>query len=125
MIAALLLALTAGQLAAAPYPPADWSALPALRFARRPDPPVALNGFVRGEIAAGRCVLSRTTSTLHLGLAVLVADGAAVRILPRAIGCPTVEQFAAGLLSGLARGRLDGACAAGWYRTTLDVALER
>ena len=121
MIAALLLALAAGQ-ATAPPLPADWSDLPPLRYDRRPDPPASLGGFARQEIAAGRCARPRAATALHLDLAVLVVDGTATRVVPRAIGCPTVEQFAAGLLSGLARGRLDAASTEGWYRTELDVA---
>ena len=65
MIAALLLALTAGQAGPVPTPPADWSALPPLPYARRADPPPALGGFVRGEIAAGRCALPRATTFLR------------------------------------------------------------
>ena len=46
------------------------------------------------------------------------------RVTPRAIDCPTVEQFAAGLLLGAARNNVDlrGAATDSWYRTTMVFA---
>ncbi|WP_375380967.1 hypothetical protein [uncultured Sphingomonas sp.] len=123
MIAALLLTLATTQAGIASPPlPSDWAVLPPLRYDRRPDPPAGLDEFVRGEVSAGRCVLAHGATTLRVDLVVLVDGGVAVRVVPRAIGCATVEQFAAGLLSRLARDHLDPASADGWYRTTLSIA---
>ena len=51
-------------------------------------------------------------------LALLVdAGGAVQRIVPRAIGCPTVEQYTVGLVSSLARrGVAAAGLRPGWYR---------
>lgn len=121
MIAALLFLLSqAGTIPAAPPP--DWSALPVLPYVSRPELPAGLDDFVRGEMAAGRCVLPRGARSLRIELAVLVDAGKPVRVIPRAIACATVEQFAAGLVSRIARDHLDPASADGWYRAALDVA---
>ena len=123
MIAALLMMLAATQAGVAPpSPPSDWASLPALRYDRRPILPAGLDEFVRGEVEAGHCVVSHGATSLRVDLAVLVEEGLAVRVVPRAIGCATVEQFAAGLLSRLVRDHLDHDSPDGWYRTTLDVA---
>ncbi len=123
MIAALLLMLAASQAGVVPPPlPRDWAPLPPLRYDRRPILPAGLDEFVRGEVNAGRCTVARGATSLRVDLAVLVDEGSAVRVVPRAIGCATVEQFAAGLLSRLVRDHLDHDSPDGWYRTTLDVA---
>lgn len=113
---------------AAPLPPQDWSGMPVLRYRR----PTAANAdtaaFVHGEVAAGRCTGAvRTTRgwSLNVDLALLAAaDGRVRRVTPRAIGCPTVEQYAAGLLIGTARDNIDqrGAAADTWYRTSMVFA---
>lgn len=104
--------------------PADWSTLPTLRWRTTASAPAP--AFVRDEIAGGRCpVAAESGGTLQIDLAVLVAsDGAARQIVPRAIGCPTVEQYAVGLVEGAAR--RDGIVpppADQWQRTTLAFAL--
>ena len=121
MIAALLLML-AHQSGGPPPLPADWATLPPLRYDHRPDLPTGLSEFVRSEVAAGRCAVPRGTTSLRVDLAVLVDGGAAVRVVPRAIDCATVEQFAAGLVSRIARDHLDAGSPDGWYHATLDLA---
>lgn len=111
-----------------PLPPQDWSALPVLRLRRAVAPSLDASTFVQREVLAGRCAGATRTPqgwVLNLDLALLAAaDGRVRRVTPRAIDCPTVEQFAAGLLLGAARNNVDlrGAATDSWYRTTMVFA---
>lgn len=117
MIASLatLAALTTQQAA----PPQDWTALPSF-----PMPRASLSEgseFVRSEIAAGRCRLAGQSATTKVvvPVAILVGpSGMASRIVPQAIGCPTVEQYTVGYLFSLTRAGPVSAVppAPGWYR---------
>ena len=101
-------------------PPQDWSKLPPLLFRRPVAQAPEAAAYVGGEVKAGRCV--RTGTVLAVDLAVLATPAGQVkRIVPRAIDCPTVEQYASGILLSMARSNIDtdGAGAEGWYRTTL------
>ena len=124
MIAGLLL-LAAQATPAAPLPPADWRALPPLRYLRPTESGSDLSAFVRAEVRAGRCARALASPggwSLTVELAVLATPQALVRrVVPRAIGCPAVEQYAAGLVSSRVRGNLDVSDASqdGWYRTAL------
>lgn len=119
MIAALLL-----QAAAVAMPPQDWAPLPVF-----PLPRVASttdgSTFVRGEVEAGRCKappVQPDGTRLVATVAILVGPGGTVsRIVPRAIGCPTVEQYTVGTLLSLTRGGPGGSLppAPGWYRLTV------
>ena len=108
--------------------PADWSMLPPLSFREEPQITPTMQRFVRDELRSGRCkptpsVLSR--GTLTLDLAVLVApNGFIRRVVPRAIDCMTVEQYAAGLVTRFARGNLRQRIVAGdvWHHVTLTFA---
>ena len=139
MIAALLLLLF--QAAAPPVllpaaqttpvastlPPQDWSALPVLRIRGRETTLANTSAYVHGEVVAGRCAhVLRTTQgwALTVDLAVLITpDGRVRRVTPRAIDCPTVEQYAAGVILG-ARDAIDvvDADTDTWYRTSLTFA---
>ncbi len=136
MIAALLVALQAAPLAAVPpvpatagstLPPQDWSALPILPMHKPTTALANVSGFVRSEVVAGRCAkVLRTAAgwTLTVDLAVLLTpDGRVRRITPRAIDCPTVEQYAAGVILG-ARDAIDvvDTDTDTWYRTSLTFA---
>ena len=106
-------------------PPPDWSTLPILAL-RRPAPStIDTSAFVRDEVVHGRCaaaVQGRTGWMLTVDLAVLAtADGRLRRVVPRAIGCPGVEQYAAGLVSSSARDNLETLPGDSdrWYRTRL------
>lgn len=121
MIGAILLLLQAtGAL-----PPTDWSSLPTLRYVRSAGEDATLANFVRGEVKAGRCAaaaLAPTGWSLTVDVAVLLQpDGIVRRTIPRAINCPSVEQYAAGIVFSRARNNIDppGTGADGWYRTTL------
>jgi hypothetical protein len=122
MIAALLFALQATPPPAAAGPPAgpqaaqdlpspiDWEALPPLNYRNPPTVTPAMQAFVAGEVAAGRCAPPRGPEGhywIKLDVAVLVdGEGHVLRVLPHAIDCPTVEQFGAGLALSFARENL-------------------
>jgi hypothetical protein len=135
MIAALILLLQAAAppvpvpaAATAPVastlPPQDWSTLPVLRIRGQATTLANTSAYVHGEVVAGRCThVVRTTQgwALTVDLAVLInPDGRVRRVTPRAIDCPTVEQYAAGVILG-ARDSIDvaGEDADTWYRTSL------
>ncbi|MCM8729946.1 hypothetical protein ACFO8O_03050 [Hephaestia sp. GCM10023244] len=88
----------------------DWDLLPPLAYRNLPTLTPAIRRFVDGEVAAGHCVPPRDTAgryTITLDVAVLVdGRGRILRTLPRAIDCPTVEQFGAGLALSFARENL-------------------
>ena len=110
-----------------PLPPQDWSTLPPLRIRRQATTLANTSAYVHGEVMAGRCAKAvRTVQgwSLSLDLAVLMTrDGRVRRITPRAIDCPTVEQYAAGVILG-ARDSIDvvDTDADTWYRTSLTFA---
>ena len=135
MITALLLLLQVAAppvpvpaAAAAPVastlPPQDWSTLPVLRIRGQATTLANTSAYVHGEVVAGRCThVVRTAQgwALTVDLAVLITpDGRVRRVTPRAIDCPTVEQYAAGVILG-ARDSIDvaGEDADTWYRTSL------
>ncbi|MGJ3629931.1 hypothetical protein AB5I41_29695 [Sphingomonas sp. MMS24-JH45] len=77
---------------------------------------------MRDEAAAGRCIATAGTR-IDVDLALFVGDAGQVRrIVPRAIGCATVEQYASGLASQMIRRDTSLSAAEGWYRTTLRFA---
>ena len=133
----LMLALTsaaAAQVAptpshpAAPLPPPDWSTLPQLRYQHPPPALGPLSAYVRAEVDGGRCAAvarSTTSAVVRVDMAVLVTSDSRIRrIVPRAIDCVTVEQYASGLVSKLSRDNLDnlGVEKDTWFRTTLIFA---
>jgi hypothetical protein len=113
MIAMLLLAAQVATI--------DWAALPALPMRAPPLVTPAMNEFVGGEAKARKCPVPQGNS-VTVELAILV-DGDAVRtVVPRAIDCATVEQYAAGLAAGFARGNLlprPAGATGQWYKTSL------
>ena len=104
--------------------PADWQALPELRLRRHPAAGDIASNYVEGEARAGRCAAARQVGGLwaiRVDFALLVSDsGTLRRIVPHAIGCATVEQYATGLLERLARDNVDPPGADGWWHTALD-----
>ena len=111
--------------AAAPAVPADWSAFPFLPASMTPQVTPPLTRFVADEIAAGRCVQPKPADghyVLKVEVAALVGgDGEIRRTVPRAINCPTVEQYSAGLVVSFARANLQSHAGAAdtWYRATI------
>ena len=120
MIAFLLL-----QAAEPPAVPADWSALAPMPYVSEPHMTPQLNAFVGGEVAAGRCVVPKPADgryVVKVDVATLIdASGVIRKTVPHAISCPTVEQYAAGLVAGFARGNLMPRPSTGntWYRATI------
>lgn len=103
----------------------DWAALPALPWRTAPMLTTSMNQFAAREAGARRCPLPPATGLnqrLTVELAVLVnANGEIRTIVPRAIQCATVEQYAAGLAAGFARNNLlpAGGAIDQWYKTSL------
>ncbi|SFO20852.1 hypothetical protein [Sphingomonas sp. OK281] len=110
-----------------PLPPQDWSTLPVLRIRQRSTTLANTSAYVHAEVVAGRCTKASRTAqgwTLSVDLAVLMtSEGRVRRITPRAIDCPTVEQYAAGVILG-ARDAIDviDTDTDTWYRTSLTFA---
>jgi hypothetical protein len=104
---------------AAAMPPQDWSNLPIFPLPRAREVTDG-SAYVRTELATGRCKIA--APPVVAPVAILVGtSGQVVRIVPRAIDCPTVEQYTVGYLIGLTRGGPGSALPPrpGWYR--LDV----
>lgn len=119
MIAAPLALAAALQIA-----PIDWAALPALPYRVPPAMTVEMHRFAGREAQARRCPVKGTPrrGSITVDVAVLVEGNGEIRTaIPRAIRCPTVEQYAAGLATGFARGNLlpRASDTASWYRTSL------
>lgn len=125
MILALLLIQAEQPPAPPPALPSDWSAMIQLPYVAPRQVTPQVTNFVAGEIAAGRCATVRPSDghyVVRVEVATLVAtDGTVRRIVPHAIGCPTVEQYAVGLVTGFARGNLipSGRASDTWYRTAI------
>lgn len=101
-----------------PVPPADWTTLPELKLQRGWPDWRGLSDYVRDEVNAGRC--ASASKEIRVDLAVQVAgNGHVRRIIPRAIDCPTVEQYASGLLSRIARRNVAPPGEDRWYRAML------
>lgn len=119
MTIAILLAVM--QATAVP-PLADWPALAPLPWRTPPVLGAETTAFVAQEVSAGRCTPPDPRS-LTLGVVAQVSREGQVRVVvPQAIGCPAVEQYAAGLVTGYARGNLRDTVE-GWYRVTVTFTL--
>ena len=99
-------------------PPADWAALPRMQLGLAAAPPTQLTDFVQREVLAARCVLSPEERMLDL-VVLITQAGQVRRIVPRAIGCPSVEQFAAGIVLRAARDKVRPESFDTWYVTTV------
>lgn len=134
MIPLPILAALLAQSAFAPLPPAaavaappvaDWPGLP--RYPLPRDASIEQSvAFVRDEVETGRCrplTSPGDTAQLRLPVAILVGPGGQVRqITPRAIGCPSVEQYVVGYLLSLTRTDMVAAPSGDsrWYQLTVD-----
>jgi hypothetical protein len=114
---------------AAPVPlPPEWLGLPQIRYLRPLPSMASLSGYVRSEVEAGRCAAvarSASSGVVRVDLAVLVTSDSRIRrIVPRAINCLNVEQYASGLVSRMARDNIDnlGVEKDTWFRTSLIFA---
>jgi hypothetical protein len=137
-LAALLMALATQLPPLAPPPaepdrqrssPIDWEALDALPYRAQPQITPQMVDFVQGEMRQGRCTPPAPIAgkrRVRADVAVLVGSAASVRAtIPRAINCPTVEQYAAGLVLGFARDNLSPrfAVEGTWYRVSMTFDL--
>jgi hypothetical protein len=120
-----LLFLQVAAEVAQPGVPTDWSTLAPLPYASAPQMTPPLTRFVADEIAAGRCPVPKPADghyVVKVDIAALVgADGVIRRTVPRAIDCPTVEQYSVGLVISFARGNLQARAGGAdqWYRATI------
>lgn len=109
----------------------DWNALPPLPYRTAPVISAEMHSFVGREVRERKCPVAPSpapTQLLQVEVAVLVDSSGGIRtVVPRAIACPTVEQYAAALAAGFARSNLLPRSAAEphWYRTTLSFSWRR
>lgn len=122
MIAAIALAVAVQ----ATPPRIDWPSLAPLPYRAEPQITPDMLAFVASEVTTRRCPLAIGPGlALTVDVAVLVDAQDNIRTtVPRAIQCPTVEQYAAAMVAGAARGNLlpRRASADQWYRTTVTFA---
>lgn len=101
----------------------DWPSLAPLPYRSEPQITPDMLGFVASEVVARKCPLAIGPGlTLSVDVAVLVDAQDNIRTtVPRAIQCPSVEQYAAAMVAGAARGNLlpRMATADQWYRATV------
>ncbi|RDE06839.1 hypothetical protein [Sphingomonas aracearum] len=133
MTALLLASVLALQATPGPAPapvagdvPTDWGALAELPYVNVPRLRGSYVRFVVEEVRSGRCDIAPDadgTFRVRVPLVVqLSATGTVKRMVPAAIGCPTVEQYTVGLVQNLTRGnvRLASMQGDGWYRTAMN-----
>ncbi len=134
MVTALALTLAAVQgdpapAQDAPVPAAiNWESLPTLPYREPPSMTPAMHDWARGQVRARKCRARRLVDgrpAVRVEVAVLVDEEGVRTTVPRAIGCPTIEQYAAGLVAGFSRNNLTqrtAAPGAAWYRATVTFA---
>ncbi|MET3712562.1 hypothetical protein ABIC65_003280 [Sphingomonas trueperi] len=119
MIGAIALGLA---LQATP-PRIDWPSLAPLPYRSEPQITPDMLAFVANEVTTRKCPVAIGPGlTLSVDVAVLIDAQDNIRTtVPRAIQCPTVEQYAAAMVAGAARGNLlpRMANADQWYRATV------
>ncbi|WP_213979800.1 hypothetical protein [Sphingomonas sp. dw_22] len=117
MIAALALVM------ALQNAPIDWESLAPLPYRAPPVVTGEMQAFVQREVAARKCpVAPAGGQSVTIDVAVLVDASDGIRTsIPRAIQCPTVEQYAAALVAGFARNNLLPRTTPSeqWYKTSL------
>lgn len=104
----------------------DWASLPDLPYREPPQVTAQMNSYVKAQTRARRCPIQRRVAdklpAIRIEVAVLVHPEDGVRTsVPRAAGCPMVEQYAAGLVTSFARNNLAARTGAAeqWYRATV------
>jgi hypothetical protein len=129
-----MLALALAAQTVSPPPQAvtiDWPALPPIPYRAPALLTDDMHGFVHREALARHCPLAATegdTQLLVADVAILVdANGNIAKAVPRAIDCPTVEQYAAGLVAGFARNNLLPRVGTGdqWYKTSITFSWKK
>lgn len=101
----------------------DWDTLAPLPYRAPPIVTAEMSIFVQREAAARKCALpADDPNAVAVDVAVLIDSASNIRAtMPRAIQCPSVEQYAAALVAGFARNNLLPRMGTNeqWYRTTL------
>ncbi len=105
----------------------NWESLPTLPYRDPPTMTLAMHEWARGQVRARKCRARRLVDgrpAVRVEVAVLVDEEGVRTTVPRAIGCPTIEQYAAGLVAGFSRNNLTQRTAAptAWYRATVTFA---
>lgn len=107
-------------------PAIDWASLPNLPYRQPPHVTGPMNHYVKMQTRSRNCPVQRRVidkaPALRIEVAVLVHPEDGVRTtVPRAAGCPVVEQYAAGLVTSFARNNLAARTSAAeqWYRATV------
>lgn len=107
----------------------DWATLPELAYRNPPTVAPNMVRFVSKEVAQGRCKLTDPAkTTVAVDVAVLVEpDGTVRSVVPKAIQCPNVEQYTAGLVTAFTRNNLSprAAQAEQWYRVSVTYSWKR
>ncbi len=101
----------------------DWDGLAPLPYRAPPVVTAEMQSFVQGEVRARKCEHS---GQMRIDVAVLVDEAGGIRTtVPRAVNCPSVEQYVAALVGGFARSNLLPRLGGGeqWYRTSLSFTL--
>jgi len=99
----------------------DWNGLAPLPYRAPPILTAEMQAFVQRQAVSRKCPLPKP-GTITVEVAVLVDEANGIRTaVPRAIRCPTVEQYAAALVAGFARNNLlpRTNAAEQWYRVSL------
>lgn len=124
----LALAAAAAQTTPLPSRPGQviaWDVLPPVPYRVAPALQPDMHAFVAGEVGAGRCKVPGATharGSITIDVAMLVTPEVGPRLtIPRAIDCPTVEQYAAGLVLSFTRNNMPqrAALVPQWYRATI------
>jgi hypothetical protein len=109
----------------------DWPALSPLPYRAPPLITQEMHDFARREAIERKCPVPAAqgeNQVLVAEVAVLVDAAGNIRnAVPRAIDCPTVEQYAAGLVAGFARNNLLPRVGTGeiWYKTSLTFSWKK
>jgi hypothetical protein len=116
-------AIALGLALQATPPRIDWPSLAPLPYRAEPQITPDMLAFVANEATTRKCPVAIGPGlTLSVDVAVLVDAQDNIRTtVPRAIQCPTVEQYAAAMVAGAARGNLlpRRASVDQWYRATV------
>jgi len=101
----------------------DWDGLAPLPYRAPPIVTSEMQNFVQREVIERKCPVSPAgAQTVTVDVAILVDANDGIRVtVPRAMQCPTVEQYAAALVAGFARNNLLPRTTPNeqWYKTSL------
>jgi hypothetical protein len=105
----------------------NWDALPSLPFRTPPAVTPEMQAFVKREVVTRKCPVS-AEGAVQIDVAVLIDENNTIRAsVPKAMQCPTVEQYASGLVAAFASNNLLPRTGTGeqWYRTSLSFTVSK